>query len=175
MSDYMGLQNVINISTILINPDMYKNVEFLSRFNVACYEFSTFIPIVSGYLIASVGDDFVDWRVVRSIDQLKKNCEDGIFYVMGTVTEVVDDPNWWYYSCVCGNVVVADDNTYHCDICDSCVEHVVLKYRIIVIVDDGTSSAVFALVDNAATKLFGKTCVEAFCFLAYRERITLRF
>ncbi|XLR27393.1 hypothetical protein S83_055293, partial [Arachis hypogaea] len=44
-------------------------------FNVSCYEFSRFIPIVSDYLIASVGDDFVDWRAVRSIDQLKKNCE----------------------------------------------------------------------------------------------------
>ncbi|XLR50892.1 hypothetical protein S83_001564, partial [Arachis hypogaea] len=59
----------------------------LDGFNVACYEFSRFIPIVSGYLIASVGDGFVDWRAVWSIDQLKKNCEDGIFYVLGTVTE----------------------------------------------------------------------------------------
>ncbi|XLS44738.1 hypothetical protein HN51_001603, partial [Arachis hypogaea] len=47
----------------------------LDGFNVACYEFSRFIPIVSGYLIASVGDGFVDWRAVWSIDQLKKNCE----------------------------------------------------------------------------------------------------
>ncbi|XLT61798.1 hypothetical protein HN873_018322 [Arachis hypogaea] len=131
-------------------------------FNVACYEFSRFIPIVSGYLVAGVGDGFVDWRAVRSIEQLKKHSQDGIFYVVGTVTEVVDDPNWWYHSCVCGNAVVANDNSYHCDICDSCVEHVVLKYRITVIVDDGTSSAAFALVDNAATKLFGKTCAEAF-------------
>ncbi|RYR03875.1 hypothetical protein Ahy_B06g083272 [Arachis hypogaea] len=154
LGDYVWLQNVINVSTVLVNPDMYENVEFLSRFNVSCYEFSRFIPIVSDYLIASVGDDFVDWRAVRSIDQLKKN-----------FTEVVDNPNWWYYSCVCGNAVVADDNTYHCDICDSCVEHVVLKYRITGIVDDGTSFAVFALVDNAATKLFGKTCAEAFLYI----------
>nr|XP_025604733.1 uncharacterized protein LOC112696273 isoform X5 [Arachis hypogaea] len=162
LGDYVCLQNVINISTVLINPDMYESVEFLSRFNVACYEFSRFIPIVSGYLVAGVGDGFVDWRAVRSIEQLKKHSQDGIFYVVGTVTEVVDDPNWWYHSCVCGNAVVANDNSYHCDICDSCVEHVVLKYRITVIVDDGTSSAAFALVDNAATKLFGKTCAEAF-------------
>ncbi|KAL4397072.1 Replication factor-A carboxy-terminal domain protein [Arachis hypogaea] len=93
LGEYVCLQNVINISRVLINPDMYESVEFLSRFNVACYEFSRFIPIVSGYLIASVGDGFVDWRAVWSIDQLKKNCEDGIFYVLGTVTEVVDDPN----------------------------------------------------------------------------------
>ncbi|RYR77815.1 hypothetical protein Ahy_A01g002459 [Arachis hypogaea] len=50
-------------------------------------------PFKIKVLGASVGDGFVDWRAVWSIDQLKKNCEDGIFYVLGTVTEVVDDPN----------------------------------------------------------------------------------
>ncbi|XLR68429.1 hypothetical protein S83_019101, partial [Arachis hypogaea] len=44
-------------------------------FNVACYEFSRFIPIVSGYLVAGVGDGFVDWRAVRSIEQLKKHSQ----------------------------------------------------------------------------------------------------
>ncbi|QHO28089.1 uncharacterized protein DS421_7g213660 [Arachis hypogaea] len=48
---------------------------------------------------------------------------------------------------------------YHCHVCGSFVEHVV-KYKIKIVIEDGTSPCVFVLVDSAATKLFVKTCSE---------------
>ncbi|KAL4293473.1 hypothetical protein AHAS_Ahas18G0131600 [Arachis hypogaea] len=74
----------------------------------------------------------------------------------------MDEPDWWYYSCVCGHAVVEHEDLYLCDACGSCIEHVMVKYGIQVKIHHGGCAILFVLLDNAATKLFGKTCSEAF-------------
>ncbi|KAL4277295.1 hypothetical protein AHAS_Ahas20G0292900 [Arachis hypogaea] len=74
----------------------------------------------------------------------------------------MDEPDWWYYTCVCGQAVVEHEDLYLCDACGSCVENVMVKYGIRVKIQDASCTVLFLLLDNAATKLFGRTCSEAF-------------
>ncbi|RYR69042.1 hypothetical protein Ahy_A03g015569 [Arachis hypogaea] len=134
------LQNVINVSRLFINPDISESVEFLSRFSVASYGFSRLVTNDLGYLIS----------------------KDAHYFVIGTINEVMDEPDWWYYSCVCGHAVVDHEDLYLCDACGTCVEHVMVKYRIRVKIHHAGCAVLFVLLDNRATKLFEKTCSEAF-------------
>ncbi|QHO53643.1 Replication factor-A carboxy-terminal domain protein [Arachis hypogaea] len=136
------LHNVINVSRLFINPNIPESVEFLSRFSVASYGFSRLLTNDLGYLISKV--------------------DDAHYFVIGTINEVMDEPDWWYYSCVCGHAIVDHEDLYLCDACGSCVEHVMVKYRIRVKIHHAGCVILFVLLDNAATKLFGKICSEAF-------------
>ncbi|RYQ88842.1 hypothetical protein Ahy_B09g095798 isoform D [Arachis hypogaea] len=87
---------------------------------------------------------------------------ESVEFLSRTIKEVMDEPDWWYYSCVCGHVVVEHEDLYLFDACGSCIEHVMVKYGIRVKIHHGGCAVLFVLLDNAATKLFGKTCSEAF-------------
>ncbi|XP_072088010.1 uncharacterized protein [Arachis hypogaea] len=115
-----------------------------------------------GYLISKVDGDYFNPKEISSIQDLDVDNRDAHYFVMGTIKEVMDEPDWWYYSCVCGHPVVDHEDLYLCDACCSCVEHVMLKYRIRVKIHHAGCDVLFVLLDNAATKLFGKTCSEAF-------------
>ncbi|KAL4381355.1 hypothetical protein AHAS_Ahas04G0125200 [Arachis hypogaea] len=74
----------------------------------------------------------------------------------------MDEPYWWYYSCVCGHAVVEHEDLYLCDACGSCIEHVMVKYGIRVKIYHGGCVVLFVLLDNAATKLFRKPVLKHF-------------
>ncbi|QHO07518.1 Replication factor-A carboxy-terminal domain protein [Arachis hypogaea] len=125
--DKFSLQNVINISRVLINPDIY---------GIASHHFS----------------------------RLRSN-EDGQFFVVGKIKEIVEDPEWYFFSCVCGHPIVGDDNVFHCQLCSREVQHFMISYRIKILVEDGTSCGMFVLLDSPATKLLGRTCSDVFLLL----------
>ncbi|XP_020967437.1 uncharacterized protein LOC107615091 [Arachis ipaensis] len=156
------LQNVMNVSRLFINPDIPESVEFLSRFSVASYGFSRLVTNELGYLVSKVDGDFFNPKEISNIQDLCADNGDGHYFVIGTIKEVMDEPDWWYYSCVCGHVVVEHEDLYLFDACGSCIEHVMVKYGIRVKIHHGGCAVLFVLLDNAATKLFGKTCSEAF-------------
>ncbi|QHN81714.1 Replication factor-A carboxy-terminal domain protein [Arachis hypogaea] len=145
------LQNVINVSRLFINPDIPESVEFLSRFSVASYGFSRLVINDLGYLVSKVDGDYFNPKEISNIQDL--HADNG---------EVMDEPDWWYYSCVSGHAVVEHEDLYLCDACGSFVEHVMVKYGIRVKIHHDGCAVLFVLLDNAATKLFGKTCSEAF-------------
>nr|XP_029152795.1 uncharacterized protein LOC114927364 [Arachis hypogaea] len=97
---------------------------------------------------------------MRTIANLKGNNEDGQFFVVGKIKEVVEDPEWWVFCCVCGHPIVGDDNVFHCQLCGKEVQHFMTSYRIKILVEDGTSCGMFVLLDSAATKLLGRTCSD---------------
>ncbi|QHO01417.1 Replication factor-A carboxy-terminal domain protein [Arachis hypogaea] len=97
-----------------------------------------------------------------NIQDLRADNRDGHYFVIGTIKEVMDEPDWWSYSCVCGHAVVEHEDLYLCDACGSCIEHVMVKYGIRVKIHHGGWAVLFVLFDNAVTKLFEKTCSEAF-------------
>ncbi|XP_016200887.1 replication protein A 70 kDa DNA-binding subunit A-like [Arachis ipaensis] len=113
------LQNVINVSRLFINPDIPESVEFLSRFSVARYGFSRLVTNDLGYLVSKVDGDYFNPKEISNIQDL--HSDNG---------EVMDEPDWWYYTCVCGHAVVEHEDLYLCDACGSCVEHVMVKYGI---------------------------------------------
>ncbi|XP_057747400.1 uncharacterized protein LOC130966602 [Arachis stenosperma] len=151
------LQNVINVSRLFINPDIPESVEFLSS-----YGFSRLVSNDLGYLVSKVDGDYFNPKDICNIQDIHLDNGDAHYFVIGTINEVMDEPDWWYYSCVCGHAVVDHEDLYLCDACGSCVEHVLVKYRIRVKIHHGGCAVLFVLLDNAATKLLGKTCSEAF-------------
>ncbi|KAL4330701.1 hypothetical protein AHAS_Ahas13G0426400 [Arachis hypogaea] len=155
------LQNVINVSRLFINPDIPESVEFLSRFSVASYGFSRLVTNDLGYLISKVDGDYFNPKEISNIQDLHVDNRHAHYFVIGTIKEVMDEPDWWYYSCVCGHAVVDHEDLYLCDVCGSCVEHVMVKYRIRVKIHHAGCAVLFVLLDNAATKLFGKNCSKA--------------
>ncbi|QHN78978.1 Replication factor-A carboxy-terminal domain protein [Arachis hypogaea] len=156
------LQNVINVSRLFINPDISESVEFLSRFSVASYGFSRLVTNDLRYLVSKVDGDYFNPKEISNIQDLHADNGDSHYFVIGTIKEVMEEPDLWYYSCVCDHAIVEHEDLYLCDVCGSCVEHVMVKYGIRVKIHHGGCAILFVLLDNAATKLFGKTCSEAF-------------
>ncbi|RYQ82784.1 hypothetical protein Ahy_B10g101352 [Arachis hypogaea] len=154
----VSLQNVMNVSRLFINPDIPESIEFLSRFSVASYGFSRLMTNELGYLVSKVDGDYFNPKEISSIQDLHADNGDSHYFVIGTIKEVIDEPDWWYYSCLYGHAVVEHEDLYLCDACGSCVEHVMVKYGIRVKIHDGGCVVLFILLDNTATKLFEKTC-----------------
>ncbi|RYR62273.1 hypothetical protein Ahy_A04g019727 [Arachis hypogaea] len=150
------LQNVMNVSRLFINPDIPKSIEFLRRFSVASYEFSRLVTNELGYLISKVDSDYFNPKEISNIQDLCADNGESHYFLIGTIKEVMDEPYWWYYSCVCGHAVVEHEDLYLCDACGSCIEHVMVKYGIRVKIYHGGCVVLFVLLDNAATKLFRK-------------------
>ncbi|QHN78977.1 uncharacterized protein DS421_19g666100 [Arachis hypogaea] len=126
----VSLQNVINISRVSINPDMQETVNFMNQYSIASHYFSRLRSYEVGDLVSVIDDESFDWKLIRTIDNLKGNNEDGQFFVVGKIKEIVEDPEW-----------------------------------IKILVEDGTSCGMFVLLDNAATKLLGRTCSNVFLLL----------
>ncbi|QHO53564.1 Proteasome subunit [Arachis hypogaea] len=90
--DKVSLQNVINISRVLINPDMQKTVNFLNQYGIASHHFSRLCSNEVGDLVCVIDDESFDWKLIRTIDNLKENNEDGQFFMVGKIKEIVEDP-----------------------------------------------------------------------------------
>ncbi|QHN76785.1 Replication factor-A carboxy-terminal domain protein [Arachis hypogaea] len=161
--DKVSLQNVINISRVSINPDMQETVNFLNQYGIASHHFSRLYSNEVGDLVSVIDDESFDWKLIRTINNLKGNNEDGQFFVVGKIKEIVEDPEWWVFSCVCGHPIVGDDNVFHCQLCSREVQHFMIRIKILV--EDGTSCGMFVLLDSAATKLLGRTCSDVFLLL----------
>ncbi|XP_057747755.1 uncharacterized protein LOC130966951 [Arachis stenosperma] len=165
IGDKVSLQNVINVSRVSINPDMQETVNFLNQYHIASHHFSRLHSNQIGDLVFVIDDESFDWKLIRTIANLKGNNEDGQFFVVGKIKEIVEDPEWWVFSCVCGHAIVGDDNVFHCQLCGREVQHFMINYRIKILVEDGTSCGMFVLLDSAATKLLGRTCSDVFLLL----------
>ncbi|XP_057756090.1 uncharacterized protein LOC130975290 [Arachis stenosperma] len=163
--DKVSLQNVINVSRVSINPDMQETVNFLDEYHIASHHFSRLRSNEIGDLVSVIDDESFDWKLIRTIANLKGNNEDGQFFVVGKIKEIVENPEWWVFFCVCGHPIVGDDNVFHCQLCGREVQHFMISYRIKILVEDGTSCGMFVLLDSAATKLLGRTCSDVFLLL----------
>ncbi|QHN81713.1 Replication factor-A carboxy-terminal domain protein [Arachis hypogaea] len=161
--DKVSLQNVINVSRVLINPDMQETVNFLNEYRIASHHFSRLRSNEIGDLVSVIDDESFDWKLIQTIANLKGNNEDGQFFMVGKIKEIVEDPKWWVFSCVFGHPIIGDDNVFHCQLCSKEVQHFMIRIKILV--EDGTSCGMFVLLDSAATKLLGRTCSDVFLLL----------
>ncbi|MED6133410.1 hypothetical protein PIB30_027949 [Stylosanthes scabra] len=107
------LQNVIHVSRVFINLDIKETVDFLNKLQ------RTNI----GSLISQIDDPTFDWKLLRTVLNLKSTNEEGVFFLVGKIMEVIDDPEWWYFSCVCGQAIIGDDNVFRCQSCSADVEN----------------------------------------------------
>ncbi|RYR62733.1 hypothetical protein Ahy_A04g020462 [Arachis hypogaea] len=179
------LQNVINVSRLFNNPDIPESVEFLSRFSVASYGFSRLVTNDLGYLVSKVDGDYFNPKEISNIQDLHSDNGDSHYLVIGTIKEIGGTTR------VCGHAVVEHEDLYLCDACGSYVKHIMVKlinnlmdfllllcYAPLYVllsrflgfsydswlygIRAARCTVLFVLLDNAATKLFGRTCSEAF-------------
>ncbi|XLU31734.1 hypothetical protein S245_067800, partial [Arachis hypogaea] len=73
--DKVSLQSVINIFRVLINLDMQEAVNFLNQYGIASHHFSRLRSNEVGDLVCVIDDESFDWKLIRTIDNLKANNE----------------------------------------------------------------------------------------------------
>ncbi|XLR32571.1 hypothetical protein HN51_052521 [Arachis hypogaea] len=67
------VQNVIDCSKIMINPDIPEAICFITRLDSSESYFIDSITLSNGFIVANVDDDFVNLSMNRSIKELREN------------------------------------------------------------------------------------------------------
>ncbi|XLR44411.1 hypothetical protein HN51_028534 [Arachis hypogaea] len=154
------VQNVIDCSKIMINPDISEAVCFITRLDPSESYFINSITLGNEFIIADVDDDFVNLSMNRSIKKLRENDADGFFNVVAKIKSICNNFDWWYYSCVCGYPFEIFRSHFSCSECGRKIKSAVKKYRVLVDVENATGSARFVLYDRSAALLFRKKLIE---------------
>ncbi|RYR77922.1 hypothetical protein Ahy_A01g002629 [Arachis hypogaea] len=114
------VQNVIDCSKIIINPDISKALYFIDS-----------ITLGNGFVVADVDDDFVNLFMNGSIKELRENDADGFFNFVAKIKSLCNNFDWWYYSCVCGYPLELFRSRFSCFECARKIKNAVKKYKLL--------------------------------------------
>ncbi|CAJ2657473.1 unnamed protein product [Trifolium pratense] len=156
----VSIQNVLNATRIYFNPSTPEVVSFKESLAVDGLLAGGLIPIIGPHIKASFEEDFLSNFPKTSIVKLVGMEVDGVYIVGGVVVGLVDPEDWWYPSCTCHRSVSADSGAYYCKHCVKHVFKMVPRFRVKMMVDDGTAEAVFVVFDCDMSILCGKSCHE---------------
>ncbi|KAJ1390048.1 Zinc finger, GRF-type [Sesbania bispinosa] len=137
------LQNVMNTTRVLWNPDIPEAIDFKSCMVALGVDPSSSIGVIGeaqGEL--SMQEEFTKLFPRKSINELHSTEEEGVFIVLASISAVLFQDMWWYNACRCMKTVSDVDD----------------KYKLKVEVFDGVDTATFILFDADAEKLLGKPC-----------------
>ncbi|QHO53231.1 uncharacterized protein DS421_2g46050 [Arachis hypogaea] len=96
----------------------------------------------------------------KTIKELRAAADVGFYVVLATVLDVEPVLSWWYKSCVCSVRAEANADTYFCDGCNKDANNVVNRYKLNLLVFDGTATTTFVVFNKEVAALFGRTCTE---------------
>ncbi|XP_025616300.2 replication protein A 70 kDa DNA-binding subunit D-like [Arachis hypogaea] len=152
------VQNIMYGTKLLINPDIPETL--MLRKSVYYREISQYLSVVSGKPAYLDEDEvlYSTWR--KTIKKLRAAADVGFYVVRATVLDVEPVPSWWYKSCVCSVKAEANADEYFCDGCNRDVNNVVDRYKLNLLVFDGTDTINFVVFDKEVAALFGRTCTE---------------
>ncbi|KAJ1426332.1 hypothetical protein SESBI_10350 [Sesbania bispinosa] len=154
-----GIQNVMNASKILWNPDLPEAVDFKNGLAVHEIETEVAISTITDRRRApSMRDEFLKLYPKKSIGQLYDMLEEGYFIILGSVTEVVEDFKWWYMACSCMKAVCYVQGVPFCKDFQKNVYDMTPRYKVKLLVSDGNDNAHFILWDLDCYSLLNKTC-----------------
>ncbi|KAJ1404934.1 hypothetical protein SESBI_26229 [Sesbania bispinosa] len=137
----VGIQNVMNASKILWNPDITEAIEFKNGLVVHEVETDIQIGTISDRgRPASIKDEFLKLYPRKFVSDLLHTNEDGCFIILATIDEVLQDSLWWYMACKCMKAVSYDDNVPYCEDCDVYVYDSTPRYKVKMVVSDGSDS-----------------------------------
>ncbi|MCH80240.1 replication factor A protein [Trifolium medium] len=156
--DKASLQNVLNTTRILINPDIPEAEAFKNSIAVHGIENDAAVPMIGEWPKPSVEDEFLRMHPKKSVGELNNLCDAGVFVVCAQVVRVVDGQDWWYPACKCHKAVVPESGSYFCSACDRCVFQVIPRFRVKIEVTDGKDSCVFVLFDSDVSYMMEKSC-----------------
>ncbi|XP_072084336.1 replication protein A 70 kDa DNA-binding subunit D [Arachis hypogaea] len=152
------VQNIMYGTRLLINPDIPEAL--MLRKSVYYREISQYMSVVSGKP-AYLDEDEVLYSIGRkTIKELRAAADVGFYIVRATVLDVEPVPSWWYKSCVCSVKAEANADEYFCDGYNRDVNNVVDRYKLNLLVFDGTGTTNFVVFDKEVAALFGRICTE---------------
>ncbi|KAJ1377136.1 Nucleic acid-binding, OB-fold [Sesbania bispinosa] len=133
----VGIQNLINASKLLWNPDIPEAVSFKESLAVHEVESDVAISVVP-----------------------EKYRPDGDFIMLGTITEVLESGTWWYLACTCMRAVKFDGGPPYYDECQMEVYDMSPRYRVKLVVSDGFESVPLILFDSKYYYLLQRHCKD---------------
>ncbi|XP_056843277.1 uncharacterized protein LOC108830017 [Raphanus sativus] len=174
--DERSISNAYNVSEVQLNPPMSEVQDFLAvlpkdELSVVIVEAKP-LSISSG---VSEKDDFFIHTPRKTIAQLSESREVEKCIVMCTIAGIDPDMGWYYLSCkVCAKKVLNvpndavddedDENpmmfSYYCSKCQVSNPKLLPRYKLHLIVVDGTGTSKFLLFDNLAIQLIHQPCLE---------------
>ncbi|GAU37511.1 hypothetical protein TSUD_275630 [Trifolium subterraneum] len=153
-----ALQNVMNTTRILVNPDIPEVDNFKNSIAVHGIEIGGPVPMIGDRPKPSMEEEFLRMHPKKSVSELSGLCEDGVFVVCVEVVGIVDGHDWWYPACKCHKAVIADSGSYFCSGCNRHVFQVVPRFRVKIEATDGKDSGVFVIFDSDMSYIMEKSC-----------------
>ncbi|KAK2418924.1 replication protein A 70 kDa DNA-binding subunit B [Trifolium repens] len=160
--DKVSIQNVDSATRIYFDPPVKDVVDFKNSLYLQGVNCGLNIPLIDPPSRILLEDEFLVKYPKKTISQLVAGIDDGIYVVSGVVTSILGGDEWWYPSCTCHKIVSREPQGYYCEACVKYFLHMVPRYKVNVIVDDGTGQAVFILFDLDMCNLIDKKCSELF-------------
>ncbi|KAJ1423595.1 hypothetical protein SESBI_12218 [Sesbania bispinosa] len=155
----VGIQNVMNASKILWNPEIPEAVEFKNGLVVHEIETEVAISTITDRRRApSMGEEFLKLHPKKWIGQLYDMVEEGYFIILATITEIVQDFKWWYMTCSFMKAVSFVEGLPWCKDCQKNVFDMTPRYKVKLFVSDGNDNAHFILWDLDCYSLVNQTC-----------------
>ncbi|PNX96289.1 replication factor-A carboxy-terminal domain protein [Trifolium pratense] len=156
----VSVQNVMNATKIHVNPSIPEVVSFKQAMVVDGAETSVSIAHIGHPIKPSFEEEFLSKYPKTSIGHLLELANDGIYIVSAVVVGLVDGQDWWYPACKCHKSLTPDSGSFFCKKCDKHVFKMVPRFRVKLMVDDGTAECVFVVFDGDMNILVGKHCQE---------------
>ncbi|XLR54382.1 hypothetical protein S83_005054 [Arachis hypogaea] len=143
---------------LLINLDVPEAL--MLRKSVYYREISKYLSVISGKPAYLDEDEVLYSTGKKTIKELRAAADIGFYVVLATILDVEPVPSWWYKSCVFSVKTEANVNEYFCDGCNRDVNNVIYRYKLNLLVFDGTATTNFVVFDKEVAALLGRTCTE---------------
>ncbi|XP_072052051.1 uncharacterized protein [Arachis hypogaea] len=143
----VNIQSTYYVSTCYFNPNLPEVIDFKKSQLEAQPQYS-----VTDEINASIVP-------VRTIEDVLNMTEETSCWIVGTIVSLeVGKDDWSYMSCkTCPKKVVQSKDRYWCDNCRRVGFKVMLRYRLQVIVTDGSGCLKLLLWNKEAEQMIGKT------------------
>ncbi|MED6176537.1 hypothetical protein PIB30_089224 [Stylosanthes scabra] len=157
---FVALQNVINCSNVLVNPDLVQTKEFIYGLDPLEPCYTGCLTSNADMLALAIDDDFVLPSKSVTIHELRKNQKAGFYTVVGIIKGICNKFDWWYYCCACGLPLKLIRNAVTCLKCKRNVTHPIQRFKLMLDVEDFTGHSMFVLSDRATSLLLRKRVLD---------------
>ncbi|RYR34754.1 hypothetical protein Ahy_A10g049766 isoform B [Arachis hypogaea] len=167
--DYSRCFKIVNVFSNITEPaatDYYINARLHG---------SIFSPIYDSYLQYATGKDYktqvvcdnsIQSETIEDIitDLISPNrcysdAENGGFvFILGTISFVLKNHKWWFSTCLCGSLVLANKNILSCDLCQlQCID-AMPRFCLKIVVSHTNGNNIFVLKDREVVQIIKTRC-----------------
>ncbi|KAJ1378503.1 hypothetical protein SESBI_47785 [Sesbania bispinosa] len=157
----VGIQNVMNATKILWEPDIPEAIQFKQELAVHEVESDLKVGMLpKSKTIVPLRDDFFKLYPRKTLCQLVETEEEGYFTTVATISKICDDYPWWYMACSCMRAVTQIGVAYFCKDCNLHMFNAMPRYKLKLDVSDGDDLVRLVLFDGEAVDLLNRSCKE---------------